>query len=280
MDTKRLFGIRNPWEDVAELYKADNDNCLYGDNHYICHGDEKAIENYNSKAKGTSDEITTMIPAEPWWGNPLTARLIIFSLNPGYVPEVNMKLAKLMQNNDVVREQVINYKRKTLLLEADSFMPEATDNIFGSPITCKDAVNMLGDWYWHKMLKHLKKDAKIDDEPFFRQIALVEYHGYSSQTSNRVFPYKGDSLKSQEFLKEMIWYIANKNTVKKDVRFLIMRSKDKWEKLLTKVFFDEFHDLIIEKKASSMISQYITEANFDGNKYKEIVDFLTHGKEK
>lgn len=261
----------NPWVEVADMYKPENSDCLFGDdNNYVCTGDKVAIDNYNDKVKGTSDEIETRIPAEPWWGNPLKARLIILSLNPGYVPEVNKTLAMLMQTNEVVRRKLIEYKAQTLRLEATSFLPEDKE---GQPISCRDAVNMLGDWYWVKMLRQLREDTGLEEKEFYRRIALVEYHGYSSQTSGRIFPRKKDKLASQAFLKDMLWYIAES---KKDkVHFLIMRAKDKWKELLTDEFFKYFNSSIIEKKSSSMISQYITPANFEGNIYQSsLVEFL------
>lgn len=271
MNTKELFGIDNPWVEVAKMYKPEDPDCLFGDNNnYVCPGDKDAIDNYNDKAKGTTDEIITKIPAEPWWGNPLKARLIILSLNPGYVPEVNKTLAMLMQTNEVVRRKLIEYKAQTLRLEATSFLPEDKK---GLPISCRDAVNMLGDWYWVKMLRQLREDTGLEEEKFYQRIALVEYHGYSSQTSGRIFPRKKDELASQTFLRKMLWYIAESK--KEKVHFLIMRGNDKWRKLLTDEFFEKFNSSIIEKKASSMISQYITPANFEENKYqKNLVDFL------
>lgn len=260
----------NPWVDVADMYMSDKADCLYGENNYYCEGDRNAIENYNNKAKGTTDEIITNIPAEPWWGNPLTAKLIILSLNPGYVPEVNKTLALLMQTNEAVRRQLIDYKAKTLRLEAESFLPEG-ESVHGCPISCQEAVNMLGDWYWVKMLRELRQDTKFGEKDFYRRIALVEYHGYSSQTSGRVFPRKGDKLESQAFIKSLLWYVAEKR--KEEVCFLVMRAKKEWRSLLSDKFFDSFN--VIEKKPSSMISQYITRANFEDDKYEQILKAFT-----
>ena len=256
----------NPWLEVAKMYSPNKMDCLYGENNYFCEGDRDAIENYNKKANGTTDEIITKIPAEPWWGNPLKARLIILSLNPGYVPEVNKTLALLMQTNETVRRQLIEYKAQTLRLEAEAFLPEDEKNE-DCCITCNEAVNMLGDWYWVKMLKQLRMDTGLSEKEFYRRIALVEYHGYTSQTSGRVFPRKGDKLESQDYLKKMLWHIAESRRNK--VCFLIMRAKKEWTKLLSQKFFDEFN--IVEKKPSSMISQYITPANFEDGKYEEIL---------
>ena len=65
----------------------------------------------------------------------------------------------------------------------------------------------------------------------------------------------------------MLWHIAESR--KDNVCFLVMRAKKEWTKLLSQKFFDEFN--IVEKKPSSMISQYITPANFEVGKYDEIL---------
>ena len=104
--TEKQLKSKNPWKEVADMYNPNKDNCLYGeDNNYVCSCDKDAIKKYNEKAQGTKDEIITRIPAEPWWGNPFEARLIILSLNPGYVPKVNETLAKLMQTKQIFEEK-------------------------------------------------------------------------------------------------------------------------------------------------------------------------------
>ena len=282
--TEKQLKSKNPWKEVADMYNPNKDNCLYGeDNNYVCSCDKDAIKKYNEKAQGTKDEIITRIPAEPWWGNPFEARLIILSLNPGYVPKVNETLAKLMQANTNIRKKVIEFKKKTLLFETHSFFPEKEDDKNDNyPITCREAVCLLEDQYWENKLEQLKDDVKqknqfIEDTEFFKQIAMVEYHGYSSQKANRTFPLRGAFLESQRFIKDMLWYIAENK--KEDVRFLIMRSEDKWQNLLSKKdFFDKYESLIIRKKKSSMISQYITPPNFEDGKYEDLVDFLSKQK--
>ena len=270
MNTKELFGMENPWEYVAAMYDPNNLECLYGDqNNYVCAGDCKVVDDYNQKVKNPSDEIITKIPAEPWWGNPLKARLIILSLNPGYVQEVNETLAKLLQTNEAVRRQLINYKAKTLRLEAEAFLPEE-ETEDGCPISCKDAVNILGDWYWVKMLRQLKEDFKkkngqINEEVFYRQVALIEYCGYSSVTAKSSLPLNEEG--SYGFLKKLVSYISKKE----DVRFLIMRDSYRWDRLLKEIECSD--DKIWRRKPRSR-SQYITPGNFENDVYKKIVESL------
>lgn len=259
---------KNPWKEIADSYDENDAECLYGENnYYVCEGDKDAVKKFNSKAKGTPDEIITIVPPEPWWGNPLEAKLIILSLNPGYVEEVNEKLAKLLQSNDEIRKQVINYKKKTLLLDAESFLPEDEDNE-GNPISCKDAVNMLGDWYWYKKIKQLKEDVNIDEKDFFKQIALIEYHGYSSKESSRRFPLKGDSFKSMDFTKELVLKII-KN--KPDVIFLIMRSSKKWENLLDIEINGNKRFIYKDNKG---MSQRISPQNLGDENYNKLIELL------
>ena len=283
VNTEELFGTKNPWEEVADMYNWQEKDCLFSKKAcYVCEGDKKEIDEFNEKLEKTlkgkdkkaqqeilKDKIVTNIPAEPWWGNPLTARLIILSLNPGYVPEVNEKLAKLLQSNDAVREQLISFKAKTLRLEADSFLPP--DDNLCKPVSCKDAVNMLGDWYWYRMLKRVRTEVGIDEDEFFKKIALIEYHGYSSETSNRTFPLRKQYLKSQEFIRELIHYVAQKD----NVRFLIMRSAEKWKELLNSNDSHFFENNITKFlcKTNKGMSQAITQNNL-GDIYREITNLL------
>lgn len=277
MTEKELLG-QNPWEEVAKMYNPDEEDCLFSKTrHYVCSSDLPEIEKFNSKlALNDTDRIIKNIPAEPWSGNPLTANLIILSLNPGYVPEVNKTLALLLQSNKQIRKSIIEFKRDTLLLKAKSFMAEEDG---ANPISSKDAVNMLGDWYWYKKLKQLKDDVGLDEDAFFRKIALIEFHGYSSITSNHSFLSGNGYLESQLFTKRMIQHIVQRD----DVVFLIMRSKKKWTDFLGEGFIKEYDNKFVIKDNKGM-SQSITHDNLDGknnpngNKYQKLIDIFKQEK--
>ena len=170
-----------------------------------------------------------------------------------------------MQTNADVRKRVIEYKTETLLLKVDSFLP---DNDTADPISTRDAVNMLGDWYWYKMLKQLRVDTYLDENEFYRQIALIEWFGYSSVTANRSFPV--GKTKSFSFMKEII---ARRS--KEDVRFLIMRSLPLWKQLLIDVGCTK--EKILCRKGKSR-SQYITEGNLEEEHYRQLIEFMTYGQ--
>lgn len=265
----------NPWVEVADMYESDDNESLFSSRkQYVCKDDSDVVRMYNEKCEkddAKSDKIITNIPAEPWWGNPLKARLIILSLNPGFVPEVNEKLAKLMQSNDILRKQLMEFKANTLRLREESFLPQEDDT---QPISCRDAVNMLGDWYWHRMLKQLKSDVGIGDDEFYKQVALVESCGYSSITAKRKLP-KNEEVNSNSthvFLKKMMEYIVTER--KKDVKLLVMRSVQLWNEILD---FEKHKDIILYRKTGSR-SQYITKNNLQDGHYDILKHFMQHGK--
>lgn len=268
---------KNPWKKVADLYDESETDCLFSlSKNYICPKDKTEIDKYNKgvieaaennprKDEILGNKMVTNIPAEPWGGNPFKANLIILSLNPGYVPEVNEKLAKLLQSNAEIRKAIINYKKQTLLFDTDSFLPEDDKVLPNCQISCKDAINMLGDWYWHKMFRKLREDVErengINENEFYKKVALIQYFGYSSQTAQRALPH----IPSQDFTREMIRHIASER--KEEVRFLVMRSKKEWKELLGSDFFDKYVDIIITNK--NVRCQYITPGNLD-EKYGDI----------
>lgn len=268
----------SPWKEVAALYNESATDCLFSiSQDYICSEDKAEIEKYNNSIIKAADnnprkddilgnKMVTNIPAEPWGGNPFKARLIILSLNPGYVPEVNEKLAKLLQSNDEIRKAIIKYKKQTLLFDTDSFLPEDDKVLLGCQISCKDAINMLGDWYWHKMFRQLREDVGIDENEFYKKVALIQYFGYSSQTAQRTLPH----IPSQDFTKEMIHYIASER--KEEVRFLVMRSKKEWKKLLGDDFFKNYEDIIITN--DNVRCQYITVGNLGKENYSKIKEII------
>ena len=275
----------NPWRIVADKYDSSNPNCLFlddNDTSYVHPDDLNRIIQFNSRNPEKEFRIVTNTPPEPWRGNPLTARLIILSLNPGYIPEINMTLAKLLQSNPALRKELMAFRQKTLNLEAKSFLPLPEDEGGKGPITCKEAEDMLGGWYWTSKLKDLRNEffgsqtptSKREDE-FYKRIALIEFHGYSSIRAKDSFPPKGKNaeqfLKTQEFVAEMIRHIARTKS-SNEVCFLIMRSKARWESLLNG-FWNEpwFQKKLIIKEGSR--NQAMSQNNL-GKYFQTIADVL------
>lgn len=251
----------NPWSNIRL-------DLLYDSSYkYVCEGDEEQIKVFN-KNVDDKNRLITNIPPEPWQGNPLKAKVIFLSLNPGYIDEVNHKLAKIMQNDKQLLIRIMDFKRQTLDLTSNSFLPEQNDE---EPIGTKDAISMLGDWYWEKGFRELRKkvcDDNYTEANFYRDVAIVQYHAYASEKFEKVFPRKEKLLKSQEFTKQMIQHIrfSNPNTL-----FVVMRAKAKWQNFLGETLYNKLN--IIEKESKSM-SQAISPANIGDSSFYKICKTL------
>ena len=277
--TEKELKDKNPWRALAENMK-----CIYSQQVSLTANDKEreAIERFNANKKNGKELVVT-VPPEPWQGNPLKARVIFLSLNPGFVERINVTCAKLIQACSETLEKLLDFKKKTLLLEADSFLPEENE---GEPIGCRDAMSLLGDEYWENKFSNLINDEEVvnDDysvEQFYRDVAIIQYHAYSS-TVDGGFPQKGCwPLPSQEFTRDLIKYVADKNP---DTVFVIMRAKDRWIKLLNSdgVWCDSMRKkkrLLIRNNKS--MSQAISEKNLgftdDGKRIYEIIKQAFNG---
>ena len=275
----------NPWIEIAnKLGKAER-NCFYlKDDDYVYKEDKAIIDGFNKELnKDDSDKIILNTPPEPWRGNPLKANLIILSLNPGYDPNINKSLAKLIQHNEIIRKKLAEFRKNTMLLKANSFMPEdGNDN--NESVSCKEAEDMLSGWYWTKKFKTLREDfcleSGLDELEFYRRIAVIEFFAYSSTTCEKGFPLYGKTsgyLKSQEYTKQLIQQIVE--TRKDEVRFLIVRAKKQWTYFLKEVYDDKIFLCKGNKgRCQSITRENLAEKDKNGtiqkDIYKEILDAI------
>lgn len=251
----------NPWRDVTKMFDIYEKRCLYDDNNeYMLEEDRDRIIKFNGDIKKHDDRIILQTPPEPWRGNPLEANLIILSLNPGFDVNINKTLAILLQADDAIREGVVNFRKDTLNLESHSFLPEGNPT---KTISIKEAEDMLGGWYWTKRFNTLRNDSrvktKLNENEFYKRVAVLQFFGYSSTTCEKGFPYyKGNKeLPSQEFNKKLIEYIVNYKSDK--VRFLILRAKQQWVGFLGEIY-NKNRFMFLEKTNKGR-SQSITKEN-------------------
>ncbi len=225
--TEKALRESNPWQSVAL-------DCLYSDNEhqYALDADRDMLEVFNRKLAITDrNRLVLNVPPEPWQGNPLRAKVIFLSLNPGYVDRVNRKLAYLLQTDRDVLRRILQFKQDTICLRARSFFPASNCEC---PVGAHDAVSILGDWYWEDAFATLRRAVCGDSYPeprFYEDVAIMQFHAYSSEKFQRTFPPSGQWLASQEYTRNLIEYISR---ARPGVLFVLMRARDKWEKLLSR----------------------------------------------
>lgn len=266
--TEKELKDKNPWKEVAKMLNPNEEDCLFREESkewYVCSDDKKRIRDFNNDCKKKEFRIVTNTPPEPWRGNPLKANLILLSLNSGYDQNINESLAKLLQSNETVRKELVDFRRRTLELDAVSFMPEKENK---EPISCFEAEDMLSGWYWTKKFKELRKASGIKEESdFYKRIALVEFHGYSSMNYHEWYGNQ-PTLESQNFNKLLIQHIIEN---RKDVFFLVLRSwETSWKNLLP-------IDIVENNSKRFLINnnprcQYITEKNLTTKVWKKVLE--------
>lgn len=271
---KNNGNTQNPWKDIAE-----NTLCQHGlyskESVYAADVDRK---NYTFKALDDADykeyDFVVNVPPEPWQGNPLIANLVILTLNPGFVKKQNKDLAIRIQNDSIIRKEIIQFKSETLLLKSDSFLPAETKNGI-ELLSAADYLNTIGDWYWYKRFLPIMSN-NISEEDFYKQVAIVQYNPYQSV----IYKDSSHRFESQEYTRKILEYILKE---RKDVTILIMRSASKWQKLIkeqlnidlsatdTKNRFIYKHNTIIFNYNRS---QAISENNLGSDNFKIIKESI------
>lgn len=253
----------NHWNIVAD--SCQGNEALYNeDKEYVYPGDEACIERYNSTASEKTRLILNTIPY-PFQGNPLTAKVIILSLNAGYIPRVNHYFAKILQHYPQLAEGVMCFMRENLRLEVKRFMPESSNSDEKHP-NYQDAYNMLGDWYWFDILSKWENEGLNSDE-IFSNVALIQSVPYASEKAKDL-P-KGMILPSQIFIKKMIWHIANST----DAIFIVPRAVKKWQIILGPIWhqLEQENRIVIGKNP---LNQSLTKNNLGEEQYYKIINHL------
>lgn len=218
-------------------------------------GDEKYIYAYNEKQKGQPvKQLILNIPPEPWSGNILNSKLVILSLNPGFVEHLNKNLANMFKPQ--MAEEIMEDKRKILSMEGNKF-------------DYYEPTRILGDYYWRKKLLPLGKAiyGEQNKENIFNQVALCQYLAYTSQES----PSIKELFPSQKFTKMVLLYLA---TSAKEVKFLVMRHEAQWKTLMGDGlwnYLNENNRLLVSKNYAN---QCLTEKNIGNENYTIIVEHL------
>lgn len=255
--------MANHWNIVAD--KCQGNEALYSDDKsYVYPGDEAIIEKYNAIAKEDTRFVLNTVPY-PFQGNPLNAKVVILSLNAGYVPRVNHYFAKVLQHYPQLAEGVMCFMRENLRLNVKEFMPNVLYSAEEHP-NYQDAYNMLGDWYWFDILSKWQNEGLGINE-IFANVALIQSIPYASVKSKDL-P-KGHVLPSQIFIKKLITHIANS----KDTLFVIPRAVKKWQKLLGMTWkqLEREGRIIIGKNP---LNQSLTKNNLGAEQYSKIITHL------
>ena len=269
----------NPWKSLYEYINPIDDVFFDKDSNWLLKDDAYYIKEFNRANKGDFEFITNIRP-EPFVGNPLTSKVVILSLNPGYIYRVNDMLVRVLppQITEVIKYQL----NAQLSFRAKSFMCENTNTSWN--VTYREAQNMIGDWYWYDIFENFRKEAGLsaEDSPedvIYDNVSIIQYIGYASK-SYKSLP-AGVMLPSQRFTRLLVHYLAIN---KKDVLFVVSRSEREWRKLIGDEIWTllEQENRLVHRKqftnkngtAQTIRTQEFTKDAFTGNGFERIVNAL------
>ena len=250
--SKEYILYLNRWKELLPKLSGYD---LYFTYDMVFPGDEKYVYAYNKSRKNKPEEQFILnIPPEPWSGNILNSKLVILSLNPGYVEHLNKKLANMFKPQ--MAEEIMEDKRKVLSMEGYKF-------------DYHEPTRILGDYYWRKSISPLgiAVYGEQNMEQVFNQVSLCQYLAYTSLKSpaiNKLFP-------SQRLTQMVLLYLA---TSVKDVKFLVLRASSQWKKLMGEGLWNYLIDnnrLLISQHYRS---QSLTEKNIGIENYRIITEHL------
>ncbi len=265
MDVEELKE-KNPWKDITvdTLLRSVDETNPWDDEHaYVSQADRDYVRN-NKLQLGVGDNDYRFhfeLPPEPWQGNPKKAKVIILTLNPGYVESANTVIAKLLKKADRY-DDLLRFKERVLRLDADSMMPEKTVSD-SNEITTFEAFNALGDWYWYKQFRELreeycsrreKESANIPkyelENEFYSKFAVVEYCAYTSKSfsSSKLI----DELPS---VKSVGRFVSSLKDDDESKLFVVLRARGKWEKALGAGVIENKEKFIVNKNMSQALSR-------------------------
>lgn len=236
--------------------------------------EEKVIDEFNRNAKEDYKYILGA-PAEPWRGNPLKAKTVVLSLNPGFKLGVNDNVQYERYRaplEDAMAELIntLSFQVGGLLTPQEYYVKshkEFADKYSDKfeHVYCGDMLNEIGDYYWYKRINPLNINHQKEYE-FFRNFSIVQYCAYTS-VSFKDFP-NGVVLPSQELTKKLIRYLAYE---REDVVFVIMRSAAKWKQLLDADVWEKMQSRLI---ININMSQSLSENNLGKKNFNMLIEHL------
>ncbi|MBF0951107.1 MAG: hypothetical protein HXK22_04885 [Alloprevotella tannerae] len=245
---------RNGWNEIMPLLSG-NDLFFQGKK-LVYPGDWEYIKDKVCMYEGTNmdDEkkFIVSIPPEPWSCNILNAKVVILSLNPGYVPQLNKELACMFRAKQA--ENIMADKRAILEM---------------CPRRESLPTKILGDWYWKRSLAHIGKDVYPESpERITDDIACIQSCAYASMT--KISTGKG-LMPSQEFTREVLRYIITNNP---GTKFLLFRAESEWERIAGEELWGYLKESNRLIKSKNYRTQFVTPANIGEENYSIIKELI------
>ena len=251
---------KNGWAMLADSLYG---NTIWSDkeeDERIYPGDEAFIHSFNKKVE-LKYQYVVGIPPMPFSGNLLNAKVVVLTLNPGYIEAVNKDICDAMSYGE--KEQLLCLMRNALILNGVGIYD------------CSKCSRVQGNNYWEKAFDRLAMEAygRPSSEmchPIYRDIAFFQLVGYHSEKFRYAVGVK--HMPSTIFTNLLLKYLATKT----DKTFLILRSETLWREALGCGLWSKLEtEGRIITKGHKVMSQKISRGNLKKNNgYDKLVNIL------
>ncbi len=217
-------------------------------------GDESLILRYNTGSKSKRSRIITEVRPEPWYGDILSAKVIILGNMPTYDDFIcrSQNLALDIR----FRELITTTLNKWHNLWGGK---HAYCHLYGrSEPTGIPSVELMDLYFsptyrhWINSLRNLSKENDIDECLIFKNVAIINAFPYYNDT-NRAKPLDLGVLPSHYFIRQLTRYIHLNHP---DTIFIIPMNNlvDTWKSILGDMYYEILPQLFISPTANHSLS--------------------------
>ena len=232
----------SPWRNyLHDIYNQVDKPCLYYEHVDVIHPADKPVVDAYNKRRKSDCQFNRHLLAVPFQGNPLSAKVVFLTLNPGYIERINKDAAQMLDAENIgctrFSLRIHEYWSACYDHRASSIFPSKKENR-----DVYTAFQILGDWYWHDIFAPLRRDTGLEDDAFAEKVAIMQLIPYHSVRCRDITL----DLPTQQYSKQLILYMLEQPDCP---QFVVMRSEKKWAKLLEIDFRDpKYKDKFILRK--------------------------------
>ncbi|MBD5308909.1 MAG: hypothetical protein HDS10_00535 [Bacteroides sp.] len=223
-----LYGA-NGWEIASTNV---NEYQMYKDDNFVFYpGDDELLDKYHEEGDNDSKEQIFGVGTcpEPWYGNPLTAKIIILGNMPKEDDFISRCSNVILSFEPRLMEAVQLMVRRWMSLDGPGIY---NDTEFGkSGIAISDAYNSVTYRHWINELRNLAWELNLEKQLLLDNVCVINANAYYSYGGND--PLVAGLLPSQYYLRILINYLVNNRGTNRPL-FIIPSSKIHkiWKKVL------------------------------------------------
>lgn len=223
-----LYGA-NGWEIAS---KNVNEYQMYKDDNFVFYpGDEELLDKHHEEGDNDSKEQIFGVGTcpEPWYGNPLSAKIIIFGDMPKEDDFISRCSNVILSFEPRLMEEVQLMVRRWMSLDGRGIYDNT--EFLNSGIAISDAYNSVTYRHWINELRNLAWELNLDKQLLLDNVCVINANAYYSYGGND--PLVAGLLPSQYYLRILINYLVNNKGMNRPL-FIVPSSKIHkiWKKVL------------------------------------------------